>query len=547
MPWVIWDILVPMLATFLIGLATGWLLWRWRRQKVNVATAHLQAAPPQMQETDDSMNVVLIEERDSALVRADAAEAELESLKRQIDVSVMGAASDSSQAQALVAAPDEQAAEKATAEVDALKRELEKEKASKAEIERSLVDLNTRYKDLSVRLEDEISTEAADTLKEAAALESNFDKAKETIAEQGAKLKQLENNEQTLKQKYEQDIAIKDAQLKQERAEREEVRMQLAREKLANEKAAADSAASSMASAPVSVKTDHAAVQNQPNKVRHLTGYSAGSGNKSTISETNTPDEASMVNNSTDSSSSASDGQVQSKPEQSTQDGSVTTQQPPVSAGRSGLSAGQPSTGGHGSAARAEFTPALESEDLGVDEPVRETVVAESIAVEDDAEDQVNVESTADDSASEAPVIAAKAAPPQQQNVTPINAASRKPANTQHSGSTMVETKPKPKSAPKKKKGTSTGYVPSAWAVPEKAPLKAERDDLQEIKGVGPVLEKMLQKTGIYHFRQIAVLDKKGVQELDDQLPQFSGRIQREKWVQQAKTLHRSKYGSAAK
>jgi len=112
-------------------------------------------------------------------------------------------------------------------------------------------------------------------------------------------------------------------------------------------------------------------------------------------------------------------------------------------------------------------------------------------------------------------------------------------------GHRKVETKEKKTAESAPKKSTSNGYVPTGWSLPDKAPTKAERDNLQEIKGVGPVLEKMLHKIGIWYFRQVADLDKQGVIELDNQLPQFSGRIQRDKWVKQAKSLHKSKYGSA--
>ncbi len=35
MLWVLWDIVVPLIVTFLIGLFTGWLLWRWRRSRID--------------------------------------------------------------------------------------------------------------------------------------------------------------------------------------------------------------------------------------------------------------------------------------------------------------------------------------------------------------------------------------------------------------------------------------------------------------------------------------------------------------------------------
>ena len=94
-------------------------------------------------------------------------------------------------------------------------------------------------------------------------------------------------------------------------------------------------------------------------------------------------------------------------------------------------------------------------------------------------------------------------------------------------------------------KKTASGYVPTAWVIPAQTPTKGERDKLTEIKGVGPVLEGLLHDSGIYYFRQVALLDKAGVDELQEQIPQFPGRIRRDKWVKQSRQLHRTKYGSA--
>ena len=67
-----------------------------------------------------------------------------------------------------------------------------------------------------------------------------------------------------------------------------------------------------------------------------------------------------------------------------------------------------------------------------------------------------------------------------------------------------------------------------------------EKDNLQLIKGVGKVLEKVLNETGIYHFSQIANLTKDEVQWLNASIA-FPGRIEREKWVQQAEELAKRK------
>ena len=35
MLWVLWDIFLPIIAAFLVGLFVGWMLWRWRRSRVD--------------------------------------------------------------------------------------------------------------------------------------------------------------------------------------------------------------------------------------------------------------------------------------------------------------------------------------------------------------------------------------------------------------------------------------------------------------------------------------------------------------------------------
>jgi predicted flap endonuclease-1-like 5' DNA nuclease len=68
-------------------------------------------------------------------------------------------------------------------------------------------------------------------------------------------------------------------------------------------------------------------------------------------------------------------------------------------------------------------------------------------------------------------------------------------------------------------------------------------DDLKHIYGVGPVLEKLLQKLGIYLFKQVALWKDEDIDFFDAQLGQFHGRIRREGWVRSAVEEHYKKYG----
>jgi predicted flap endonuclease-1-like 5' DNA nuclease len=64
----------------------------------------------------------------------------------------------------------------------------------------------------------------------------------------------------------------------------------------------------------------------------------------------------------------------------------------------------------------------------------------------------------------------------------------------------------------------------------------ADADDLKMIKGVGPALEKTLNGLGVYTFAQIAKWSTDDIAWVDGNL-KFKGRILRDDWVSQAKTL----------
>jgi NADH-quinone oxidoreductase subunit E len=66
---------------------------------------------------------------------------------------------------------------------------------------------------------------------------------------------------------------------------------------------------------------------------------------------------------------------------------------------------------------------------------------------------------------------------------------------------------------------------------------RGKADDLKLIWGVGPAFEKLLNKTGIWHFDQIASWSAADIKHVDALLKGFHGRISRDEWVKQAKKL----------
>ena len=63
------------------------------------------------------------------------------------------------------------------------------------------------------------------------------------------------------------------------------------------------------------------------------------------------------------------------------------------------------------------------------------------------------------------------------------------------------------------------------------------RDRLQQIKGIGPALEKILNEMGIYRFHQIASMSDYDINRVAERLKGFHSRIHREDWIGQAREL----------
>jgi large subunit ribosomal protein L21 len=97
---------------------------------------------------------------------------------------------------------------------------------------------------------------------------------------------------------------------------------------------------------------------------------------------------------------------------------------------------------------------------------------------------------------------------------------------------------PKKDAAPKEAEAKSAAKADKPKADERGRLKKAEgkADDLKNISGVGPAMEKKLNEAGIFHFWQVADLNKSQAQELDDEAG-LGGRIERDEWVKQAKTL----------
>jgi predicted flap endonuclease-1-like 5' DNA nuclease len=65
---------------------------------------------------------------------------------------------------------------------------------------------------------------------------------------------------------------------------------------------------------------------------------------------------------------------------------------------------------------------------------------------------------------------------------------------------------------------------------------KQNPDNLKKIKGIGPAIEKSLNKTGVYTYQQIADFTEQNITWVDQHIA-VPGRIKRDQWIEQSQNL----------
>ena len=122
-----------------------------------------------------------------------------------------------------------------------------------------------------------------------------------------------------------------------------------------------------------------------------------------------------------------------------------------------------------------------------------------------------------------------------------MGAASNKPAKAAKPAKAEKAAKP----AKKAEKPAEAPAAAEEVAATKPANLLSEAreggaDDLKRISGVGPKLEGLLHENGVFHFDQIMAWGPSDIAYMDDKLS-FKGRIERDNWIEQAKTLNAEK------
>ncbi|ETN95544.1 hypothetical protein SAMN04487906_2641 [Zhouia amylolytica] len=64
-----------------------------------------------------------------------------------------------------------------------------------------------------------------------------------------------------------------------------------------------------------------------------------------------------------------------------------------------------------------------------------------------------------------------------------------------------------------------------------------EKDDLKQIAGIGPFIEKKLNDIGIFTYRQLSKMQEEDIETITTLIEFFPGRIKRDDWKGQAQNL----------
>lgn len=171
---------------------------------------------------------------------------------------------------------------------------------------------------------------------------------------------------------------------------------------------------------------------------------------------------------------------------------------------------------------RAEEAAEERADEAGVDLPEE----ADPVSVETDAE-PVAKEPDPDPPAKAEPEPAPAPPPPPAPKPAPTPAPAPKPTPKPEPA---LEPVPEPTPAPVE------GEPPPPPA-PAPAPNLAGALALTTIKGLGPKVAAMLAERGITQVDQLAALPPDQASDLDIQLGAFTGRMTRDRWIDQAKLL----------
>ena len=218
MSWVLWDIFIPLLTTFALGLLLGWMLWRWRRQLMGTDELILSGSGQENSVASaemESANIALIGERDTVVQQLEeanndiaqlrASNAEFEKNQNNAPDQASIDASDNVTANALktdnaviggAEAKEPEELIQMQQNLDTLAESLEREKESRRQLELELLNAKNRCEKLELQLDTETDAAVEDAVPgpHAAVQETqdiNLERHQNEISERDAQIEDL--------------------------------------------------------------------------------------------------------------------------------------------------------------------------------------------------------------------------------------------------------------------------------------------------------------------------------------------------------------------
>ncbi|WP_349433894.1 NADH:ubiquinone oxidoreductase [Pararhizobium sp. A13] len=124
---------------------------------------------------------------------------------------------------------------------------------------------------------------------------------------------------------------------------------------------------------------------------------------------------------------------------------------------------------------------------------------------------------------------------PVAETAKPVEAEPIKPAPVKSTPAKSAPVKTAPVKAQPVETAPATAEKPKRQKATARV-VETQADDLKRISGIGPKLEQVLNGMGVRRYADVASWSDKDVKRFDEQLG-FGGRIARDGWVEQAKTL----------
>lgn len=497
MIWALLEITLPLCLTFLFGLVAGWLLWRWRRRSISQAewNSHTEG-----KQAADSASETLQQTANELQQKSEEQEATIAQQNTELQASDKRVQQLTSELQAANGKLATQQAATVDTDLQLLQTDFSQSADKTAELEEKLQAANARA-DQQTKLANElqqklkqsetVASERDTAIAKIKELEEKVTAASQHTTELAHTKSQLEAADQKFKNFQSSVVANRqtvDAEKAKQQARIAELESTLNEERKRSEQGDADKEKMLQLETQL-VQANHAA--NELNQA------------KATIANLNNQLNASRMELANKSNSQSTDNQQNNELAQQNE------------------------------ALQKQLEQTKQENNALQDAQSKLTAMSAQLTAVQARNQQLNNQIENKDASA----------------VTPISVAQIKKlkADIEEKDALIKKLQQKGKKKPAQKgtkqTQTKTRKSKDAWKKGETkigTPGSDHKDDLTAINGIGPKIEKVLNRMGIKSWEQLATLKAAEINKVDEKLADFSGRIQRDEWVPQAKAIMRN-------